>query len=58
MNYFKFLLFLLLTTSCFSQNSVRQKTPSQQELDSLKTKLETIFKKDQTFRRIFVEAEN
>lgn len=31
---------------------------SEKELDSLKTKLETLFMKDQTFRRIYVEAEN
>ncbi|QLG45896.1 DUF6624 domain-containing protein [Costertonia aggregata] len=31
---------------------------SQKELDSLKVKLETIFMKDQTFRRIYTEAEN
>lgn len=31
---------------------------SKKELDSLKIKLETIFMKDQTFRRIYIEAEN
>ena len=31
---------------------------SQKELDSLKRQLETIFMKDQTFRRIYIDAEN
>ncbi|MBD1262569.1 hypothetical protein HZY62_18370 [Maribacter polysiphoniae] len=31
---------------------------SQKEFDSLKVKLGTIFMKDQTFRRIYIEAEN
>lgn len=31
---------------------------SKKELDSLKVELETIFMKDQTFRRIYIEAEN
>lgn len=47
----------LTTTSTFSQTSSRYQTPTKKQLDSLKTELETLFIKDQTFRRIYIEAE-
>lgn len=47
-----------ITTTLFSQTVSQYETPTEEQLDSLRTKLETIFMKDQTFRRIYVEAEN
>jgi len=48
----------LITIPLFSQTNSAYETPTKQQLDSLKSELETIFMKDQTFRRIYLEAEN
>ncbi|AFL81233.1 hypothetical protein Aeqsu_1753 [Aequorivita sublithincola DSM 14238] len=58
MKYISLLLCFFITTSLFSQTSSQYETPTKQQLDSLTTKLETLFMKDQTFRRIYIEAEN
>ncbi len=58
MRYFSFMLCFFLTTSLFPQVSSQYEIPTKQQLDSLKTELEIIFKKDQAFRRIYIEAEN
>ncbi|SEL43561.1 hypothetical protein SAMN04487910_2448 [Aquimarina amphilecti] len=58
MKYLNLILSLFVTISLFSQTNSEYQTPSKQQLDSLKTKLEIIFMKDQTFRRIYIEAEN
>lgn len=58
MKYLSLILCFLINTSMFSQTNVQYETPTQKQLDSLKTELETIFMKDQTFRRIYIEAEN
>lgn len=47
------ILTILIFSICFSALG-----QSKKELDSLKIKLETIFMKNQTFRRIYIEAEN
>ena len=46
-----------MIASLFSQTSLDYERPTQQQLDSLKSELEVIFMKDQTFRRIYLEAE-
>lgn len=51
------ILCFLIATSLFSQTSTQCETPTKKQLDSIKTELETIFMKDQTFRRIYKEAE-
>lgn len=43
--------------SAFSQKDFLYENPSKQCLDSLRTELEFVFRKDQTFRRIYLEAE-
>ena len=58
MKYVGLLLCFFITTSFFSQTSSQYETPTTEQLDSLTTKLETLFMKDQAFRRIYVEAEN
>lgn len=58
MRYVLFLFFYTVSNLLSSQETSSYKTPSGQQLDSLKTVLETVFKKDQTFRRIYIEAEN
>lgn len=58
MKYLILILCFFITNSLFSQTSSQFDTPTKQQLDSLKAKLETIFMKDQTFRRIYIEAEN
>ncbi len=50
----KLFFILFISSMVYGQ----QKTPTQMELDSLKTELEIIFMKDQTFRRIYMDAEN
>lgn len=47
---------ILLIITLITSISIYGQT--QKELDSLKTKLESIYMKDQTFRRIYIEAEN
>ena len=55
---FKSLAILFIASFLFSQEGSPYKTPSKKQLDSLKIESETLFKKDQTFRRIYMEAEN
>ncbi|OBX21766.1 MULTISPECIES: hypothetical protein [Bizionia] len=47
----------LITSVLFSQENLKAEIPSQKQLDSIKVALEILFKKDQTFRRIYTEAE-
>lgn len=54
MKYINIIMFISICTTMYSQNIIN---PSKQELDSIKNKLEIIFKKDQTFRKIYKEAE-
>lgn len=49
----KLFFILFISSMVYSQ----KETLSQVELDSLRTELETVFMKDQTFRRIYIEAE-
>lgn len=58
MKYLSILLCLCVTSTLFAQTTSHYKIPTQQQLDSLKTKLEILFSKDQTFRRIYMEAED
>lgn len=57
MKYLGLVLCLFITTSLFSQANSSHEIPTKKQLDSLKTELETLFMKDQTFRRIYLEAE-
>lgn len=57
MKYLYVIICFLLTSTLFSQSNSQDETPSAEELDSLKVTLETLFMKDQTFRRIYTEAE-
>ncbi|GAA3521644.1 hypothetical protein GCM10022393_40080 [Aquimarina addita] len=57
MKYLFTILYFFVVTSLFSQTSFHFEIPTKKQLDSLKTELETIFMKDQTFRRIYIEAE-
>ena len=57
MKFLSLLLYFLLSTNLFSQTKTQYKTIPKYQLDSLKTELETIFMKDQTFRCIYKEAE-
>ncbi|WP_159092125.1 DUF6624 domain-containing protein [Aquimarina sp. Aq107] len=57
MKHLSLLLCIFITTVMCSQTTIEHKNPSKQQLDSLKNTLETIFMKDQTFRRIYLEAE-
>lgn len=57
MKYLNLVLCCVTATSLLSQTNSQYETPSENELDSLKIKLETLFMKDQTFRRIYIEAE-
>lgn len=54
---FLFTFLIQFTTALFSQVNESHKPISEHEFDSLKNHLETILKKDQTFRRIYLEAE-
>ena len=57
MKILSIIFWVLITTSLFSQTRTHDTTPTKYQLDSLKTELGTLFMKDQTFRRIFKEAE-
>lgn len=57
MKYLNLMLCFFITISTFSQSNFQKETPTKKQLDSLKTELETLFMKDQTFRRIYTEAE-
>jgi hypothetical protein len=57
MRFSSFFMCFGMIVSLFSQTSLDYERPTQQQLDSLKSELEVIFMKDQTFRRIYLEAE-
>lgn len=57
MKNFTFVLFFCITCASCAQVSSPAKIPTEKQLDSLRTELEVLFRKDQTFRRIYVEAE-
>ncbi|MCH2231392.1 MAG: hypothetical protein MK105_13730 [Crocinitomicaceae bacterium] len=58
MKFFSLTLCFIITTSSFAQPTTEYKTPTQYQLDSLRTELAEIFMKDQTFRNIYKEAED
>lgn len=57
MKYLRLTFCILITNALFSQLNAQHKIPANHQLDSLKNELKTIFMKDQTFRRIYKEAE-
>ena len=57
MKHLSLILCFLITSFIYSQTSTQYKTATKQQLDSIKTELEAIFIKDQTFRRIYKEVE-
>lgn len=57
MKYLNLMLCFFITVFTFSQSNSHYETPTKKQLDSLKAELETLFMKDQTFRRIYKEAE-
>ena len=57
MKHLSLILCFLITSFIYSQTSTQYKTATKQLLDSIKTELEAIFIKDQTFRRIYKEVE-
>lgn len=57
MRYLSSILCFFITMSLCSQISSNPEIVTKQQLDSLKIELELLFMKDQTFRRIYLEAE-
>ncbi len=57
MKYSFLLICFCITLPIFSQINSEYKIPSKEQLDTLKIQLETLFKKDQAFRKIYKEAE-
>lgn len=50
-------ILLILSLVSIQRLLAQQKNPSKKELDSIKSKLETLFMQDQLFRRLYPEAE-